>query len=119
MGNRINLPKQIKLPNMDLSKAGDVIGKAGKFVVCHKKEFFLAGSSMVVIDDIRVRFGRRKDQKDFEKSSVTCKKIACKHAAEINAMRSAAEQAQEANNRLALLEQIVKNKNITEGSGSE
>ena len=69
---------------------------------------------LVAADGIRVRLGRKKDQKAFEESSVKQQKVARKHEAEINALRAEAEQAHE---RVDQLEQIAKN--ITEGGGSE
>ena len=111
MGNRI------KLPNIDFTKVGDAIGKVAKFVGSHKDGFLGGGLFLAVTDDIRVRHGRKKDQKAFEESSIKLQKIARKHEAEINTLQAEAEQAQEANRRVDQLEQIVKN--ITKGVGSE
>lgn len=115
MGNRI------KLPNIDFANFGDAVGKVAKdateFVGNHKEEFLGGGLLLAVADGIRVRLGRKKDQKAFEESSVKQQKVARKHEAEINALRAEAEQAHEANRRVDQLEQIVKN--ITEGGGSE
>ena len=115
MGNRI------KLPNIDFAKARDDIGRlakdVAKFVGNHREKFLGGGLLLVAADGIRVRLGRKKDQKAFEESSVKQQKVARKHEAEINALREEAEQAHEANRRVDQLEQIVKN--ITEGGGSE
>lgn len=114
MGNRI------ELPNTDFAKVGDAVGKVAKdameFVGNHKEKF-LGGLLLVAADGIRVRLGRKKDQKAFEESSVKQQKVARKHEAEINALRAEAERAHEANRRVDQLEQIVKN--ITEVGGSE
>ena len=72
---------------------------------------------LVAADGIRVRLGRKKDQKAFEESPVKQQKVARKHEAEINALRAEAEQAREANRRIDRLEHIVKK--ITEEGGSE
>lgn len=115
MGNRI------KLPNIDFAKAGDNIGRLAKdvtiFVENHSEKFLSGGLLLVAADGIRVRLGRKQDQKAFEESFVKQQKIARKHEAEINALRAEAEQAHESNRRVDQLEQIVKN--ITERSGSE
>ena len=113
------MENRIKLPNIDFAKAGDDIGRlakdVAKFVGNHREKFLGGGLLLVAADGIRVRLGRKKDQKAFEESSVKQQKVARKHEAEINALR--AEQAHEANRRVDQLEQIVKN--ITEGGGSE
>lgn len=106
MGNRI------KLQNI-----GNVAKDVAKFVGKHKEKFLGGGLLLAVADSIRVRLGRKKNQKAFEESSVKQQKVARKHEAEINALRAEAEQAHEANRRIDQLEQIVKN--ITKGSGSE
>lgn len=72
---------------------------------------------LIAADGLRVRLGRKKDQKSFKESSVKQQKVVRKHEAEINALRAEAEQAREANRRIDQLEQIVKN--ITEGGGIE
>lgn len=115
MGNRI------KLQNIDFAKVRDDAGHLAKdvvkFVGNHKEEFLGAGLLLAVADSIRVRLSRKKDQKDFEESSIKQQKVVRKHEAEINALREEAEQAHEANWRIGQLEQIVKN--ITDGGGNE
>ncbi len=115
MGNHI------KLPNIDFAKAGNVLIEAtktaGKFISDHTPEFLVGALSFVTIDNLRVRFARKKDQKLFEESSVKQQAIARKHEAEINALKVEAEQAQEVKKRVNQLEQIVNN--ITEGGASE
>lgn len=111
---------QIKLPYIDFTKVGDAANKSiqsvMKFVGNHKMEF-LSGISFVAIgDNIRVRLGRKKDQKIFEGSSAKQQEVARKHEAEINALKAEAKQAQEVNRRVEQLNQIVKN--ITEGGGN-
>lgn len=112
---------RIKLPNIDFAKVGDYIGRlaidVAEFVGNHREKFLGGGLLLVAVDDIRVRLGRKKDQKAFEESFVKQQKVARKHEAEINALRVEAEQAYEANRRVDQLEQIVKN--ISEGGGSE
>ena len=112
---------RIKLPNIDFAKAGDYIGRlaidVAEFVGNHREKFLGGGLLLVAVDGIRVRLGRKKDQKAFEESFVKQQKVARKHEAEINALRVEAEQAYEANRRVDQLGQIVKN--ISEGGGSE
>lgn len=113
--------KRIKLPNIDISKVGGTTGKVVKdtanFVRDHKGKFLGGSLLLVLADGIRVRFGRKKDQKAFEESSVKQQKVVRKHEAEINTLQAEAERVHEANRRVDQLEQIVKN--ITEGGGSE
>ena len=65
---------RIKLPNTNFAKAGGDLGRlakdVAKFIGNHKEKFLGGGLLLVVADNIRVRFGRRKDQKTFEESSV-------------------------------------------------
>lgn len=115
MGNRI------KLPNIDFSKVSNALmhaGKAtGKFVGDHMPEFLIGALSVVTIDNIRVRLGRKKDQKYFEENNIKQQKVIRKHEAEINVLKEEAEQAQEAIQMVDQLEAIVKN--ITEGGATE
>lgn len=112
---------QIRLQNIGFTKVGDDVGHlvkdVVKFVGNHKEKFLGAGLLLVVADNIRVRFGRRKDQKAFEESSIKQQKVVRKHEAEINALREESEQAHEVNKRIGQLEQIVRN--IIDGGGSE
>ena len=111
--------KRIKLQNINFAKVGDGVGNVAqdvvKFIGNHKEEFLGGGLLLAVADSIRVRLSRKKDQKAFEESSVKQQKVTRKHEAEINALRTEAEQAHEANRYIDQLEQIVKN--ITEGGG--
>lgn len=111
--------KRIKLQNINFAKVGDGVGNVAKdvvkFIGNHKEEFLGGGLLLAVADSIRVRLSRKKDQKAFEESSVKLQKVTRKHEAEINALRTEAEQAHEANRYIDQLEQIVKN--ITEGGG--
>ncbi|MDD6986119.1 MAG: hypothetical protein PUI53_02405 [Butyricicoccus porcorum] len=115
MGNRI------KPSNIDFAKVSNSFEQAArstvKFVGDHKAKFLTGISLAAIGDNIRVRFGRKKDQKAFKESSVKQQKVARKHEAEMNALKVEAEQAQEAVKRVDQLEQIVKN--ITEGVGSK
>lgn len=110
-----------KLPNIDFTKVGNTLvqaGKtAGKFVSDHTPEFLVGALSLVTADNIRVRLGRNKDQKSFEENAIAQQKVIRKHEAEINVLKEQAEQAQDAQQRVDQLEQIVKN--ITEGGASE
>lgn len=107
---------QIKLQNIDMSKVGDTAGKvvkdAANFVRDHKEKLLGGSLLLALADGIRLRLGRKKDQKAFEENSVKQQKVARMHEAEINAFRAEAEQAHEVNRRIDQLEQIVKN--ITE-----
>lgn len=115
MGNRI------KLPNIDFAKAGNTLIEAtktaSKFISDHTPEFLVGALSFVTIDNLRVRFARKKERELFEESSVKQQAITRKHEAEINELKAEAEQAQEATKRVDQLEQIVNN--ITEGGASE
>lgn len=66
--------KRIKLQNTTIAKVGDGVGHLVKGIVelvgNYKEKFLGAGLLLLVADNIRVRFGRRKDQKAFEESSV-------------------------------------------------
>ncbi len=113
--------KQIKLPNIDFAKVGNTLVEAGKaagaFVKSHATEFLAGTLAGVTIDNIRVRMGRKKDQKSFEENTLKQQQVIRKHEAEINVLKDEAEQAQEARQKIDQLEQIVNN--LTEGGSSE
>lgn len=113
--------KQIKLPNIDFVKVGNTLVEAGKtagtFVKGHATEFLTGALAGVTIDNIRVRMGRKKDQKAFEENALKQQKVIRKHEAEINVLKDEAEQAQEALQKVDQLAQIVNN--MTEGDASE
>lgn len=115
MGNRL------KIPNVDFAKAGNALVKAGKtvgkFVSDHTPEFLVGALSFVTVDNVRVRLGRKQDQKAYEKNAVNQQAVIRKHEAEINVLKEQADQAQDAQQRVDRLEQIVKN--IAEGGASE
>lgn len=115
MGNRI------KLPNIDFTKVSNTLvqaGKAtGKFVGDHMPKFLVGALSIVTIDNIRVRLGRKKDQKSFEENNIKQQKVIRKHEAEINVLKEEAEQAQDTIQKVDQLEQIVKT--ISEGGAVE
>lgn len=115
MGNRF------KVPNIDFAKIGNTlvqVGRtAGKFVSDHTPEFLIGALSFVTADNIRVRLGRKNDQKAFEKNAISQQAVIRKHEAEINVLKEQADQAQDAHQRVDRLEQIVKN--ITEGGATE
>lgn len=113
--------KQIILPNIDLAKVGNTLVKTGKnvvtFISSHVPEFLTTILAGVTIDNIRVRIGRKKDQKAFEENVVKQQQVIRKHEAEINVLKDKAEQAQEAMQKVDRLAQIVNN--MTEGGASE
>ena len=115
MGNRF------KVPNIDFAKIGNTLVQAGrtagKFVSDHTPEFLIGALSFVTADNIRVRLGRKNDQKAFEKNAISQQAVIRKHEAEINVLKKQADQAQDAQQRVDRLEQIVKN--ITEGGATE
>ena len=80
-------------------------------------EFLVGALSVVPIDNIRVRLGRKKDQKSFEENNIKQQTVIRKHEAEINVLKEEAEQAHEAIQKVDQLEAIVKN--ITEGGVTE
>lgn len=113
--------KQIKLPSIDFAKVGNTLVEAGKtvgtFVSNHVPEVLTTILAGVTIDNIRVRMGRKKDQKTFDENTLKQQQVIRKHEAEINALKDEAEQAQEALQKVDQLEQIVNN--LTEGGASE
>ena len=66
--------KQIKLPSIDFAKVGNTLVEAGKtvgtFVSNHVPEVLTTILAGVTIDNIRVRMGRKKDQKTFEENTL-------------------------------------------------
>lgn len=113
--------KQIKLPNIDFAKVGNTLVKAGKtagaFVKSHATEFLAGGLIGVTIDNIRVRIGRKKDQKAFDENALKQQQVIRKHEVVINVLKDEAEQAQEARQKVDQLAQIINN--MTEGGASE
>lgn len=113
--------KQIKMPNIDFAKVGNTLVEAGKtvgaFVKSHATEFLAGALAVLTIDNIRVRIGRKKDQKAFDKNALKQQQVIRKHEAEINVLKDEAEQAQDALQKVDQLEQIVNN--MTEGGASE
>lgn len=115
MGNRF------KVPDVDFDKVNNTLvraGKtAGKFFNDHTPGFFIGALSFVTADNIRVRLGRKHDQKDFEKNAVNQQAVIRKHEAEINMLKEQADQARDAQQKVDRLEQIIKNK--ADGGASE
>lgn len=113
--------QQIKVPNIDFAKVGNTLietGKtAGAFVKSHAPEFLAGALTGVTIDSIRVRMGRKKDQKAFDENTHKQQQVIRKHEAEINVLKDEAEQGQEARQKVDQLERIVNN--LTEGGASE
>lgn len=117
--------KQVKLPNIDFTKVENSfirMGKdAGQFIGGHAPKFLEGTLSVIIIDNLRVRIGRKKDQKAFEEffeeNMVKQQQIIRKHEAEINVLKDEAEQAQEAMQKVGRLAQIVNN--MIEGGISE
>lgn len=113
--------KQIKLPEIDFAKLGDTLadaGKAvGKYISNHTPEFLAGALSVITIDNLRVRYGRKKDQKAFKENAAKQQQVIKKHEAEIKVLKDEAEHAQEALQKVDQLAQIVNN--MTEGGTSE
>ena len=114
--------KQIKLSNIDFAKVGNTLAEAskvggGKYFRDHTPEFLAGALSVITIDNIRVRLGRKKDQRVFEENALKQQQIIRKHESEINVLKDEAEQAQEAVQKVDQLAQIVNN--ITGGGVSE
>ena len=105
--------KQIKLPNIDFVEVDNTLVKAGKTVGTFVSTILVG----VTIDNIRVRMGRKKDKKTFDENALKQQQVIRKHEAEINVLKSEAEQAQEALQKVDQLAQIVNN--LTEGGFSE
>lgn len=115
MGNRI------KLPNFDYAKIGNAIGEATKkvveFVSDHTPEFLAGALTVVGLDNLRVRLCRKQEQEAFKESATKQQAILRKHEAEINLLKSEADQMQEAKQTIELLKHIVDND--TKGGASE
>ena len=113
--------KQIKLSNIDFAKVGNTLAEAnkvaGKYFRDHTPEFLAGALSVITIDNIRVRLGRKKDQRVFEENALKHQQIIRKHESEINVLKDEAEQAQEAVQKVDQLAKIVNN--ITGGGASE
>lgn len=112
---------RIKLPNIHFAKVSDtlmqVVKTAGKSISEHTPEFLIGVLSVVTVDNIRVRLRRKKDQESFKENALKQQKVIRKHEAEINVLKSEAEQAQETLQKVDQLEQIVKN--MTEEGATE
>ena len=102
--------KQIKLPNIDFVEVDNTLVKAGKTVGT-----FVSNHVPEVLTTILV--GRKKDKKTFDENALKQQQVIRKHEAEINVLKSEAEQAQEALQKVDQLAQIVNN--LTEGGFSE
>lgn len=115
MGNRF------KVPDVDFAKVGNTLVRAGKtvgkFFNDHTPGFLIGALSFVTADNIRVRLGRKYDKKAFEENAVNQQAVIRKHEAEINILKEQADQAQDAQQRVDRLEQIIKN--IADGGASE
>lgn len=113
--------KRIKLPDFDYAKIGNTIGqatkKAAEFVSDHTPEFLAGALTVVGLDNLRVRLCRKQDQEAFKESSAKQQAILRKHEAEINVLKSEAEQMQEAKQTIELLKHIVNDD--TKGGASE
>lgn len=114
--------KQIKLPNIDFAKVGNTLVETSKTIGTsisnHVPEILggaLAGA--IIIDDIRVRMGRKKDQKAFMEDAVKQQQVIRKHEVEINVLQDEAERVRETLQKVDQLAQIVNN--MTEGGASE
>lgn len=115
------MEKQIKLPDTAFVKDGNIIVEvyktAGKFIGDHISELFVSALAVVVtIDNIRVRLGRKKDQKTFVENISKQQQVIKMHEAEINVLKEEADQEQKAMQMLGQLVQIVNN--MTEGDVS-
>lgn len=112
---------RIKLPNIDFEKVNYMLVQAsktaGKFVRDHTPEFFIGAFSFVTVDNIRVRFGRKKDLKSFEENAMKQQAVIRKHEAEINVLKETSVQAQRAQQKVDQLEEIVRN--LTEEGATE
>lgn len=97
--------KQIKLPNLDF--AIQVTETTNKFISDHKP-FLSAAFFSVIIDDIRVRHGRKKDRKTSDQNAQKQQKAIRKQESEINVLKAEAEQAQATERKVDWLEQIIK-----------
>lgn len=112
--------KLVKISNVDIAKVCIINRQAGKTIrkiVSVRPSEVLVGALFLVIDVIRVRIGRKQDQKAFEKNTVSYQAATRKHEAEINVLREQANRSQDAKLRVDQLEKIVKD--ITEGGASE
>ena len=108
---------RIKLPNIDFAKVGNTLVETSKTVDAvisnHVTEILAVALTCVTIDNICVRMGRKKDQKNFKENSFKQQQVIRKHEAEINVLMDEAKQAQEKLQKVDQLAQIVNN--MTEG----
>ena len=115
------MEKQIKLPSINFAKVGNTLIETGKvvgtFIRTHALEILVGTLAGVTIDNIRVRIGRKKDQKFFEANTLKQQQVIRKHEAEINVLKDEADRYEEARQKVEQLAKIVNN--ITEGSSSE
>lgn len=112
---------KIKLPDIDWAGVGNTLSGWGenavKFINDHKPEFLTGAFLVAAADDIRVRIGRKKDQKLYKESTEKQKQVSLEHEAEIKVLKAEADAGQEAKRMVSVLEQIVMNSN--EGGDSE
>lgn len=113
--------KRVKMPNADIAKVANIVGQAGKTIKKiasdHMPKLLIGAFSFVTADNIRVRLGRKNDQKAFKKNAISQQAVIRKHEAEINVLKEQADQAQDAQQKVDRLEQIIKN--IADGGVSE
>lgn len=101
--------KHIKLPDLDYTRMENAVKIVAKFIGDHPNTILVGTSVILLIDDIRGRYGRKKDRLGFEQSTLNTQKILCKQEAKIVALAEQAEQGQEAKKKVDLLEQVVQN----------
>ena len=104
---------RIKLLNINFVRVEKAIEQAYKTIVgffTDNAPTLITGALAVVsLDNLRLRFCRKTDQKHFEESTVKQQAVLRKHEAEINVLKSEAERVQEAKQMLELLKHIANN----------
>lgn len=59
----------------------------------YKTEIIVISLCGVVIDDIKVRYNREKERREYEKSAMHIKKAMCQHEAEIKVLKKQADKS--------------------------
>lgn len=89
----------------------------GSYAHDHKGQILVVALVIVFADDICTRVYHKRARKAFEENALKQQKIVRRHEAEINILKSEAECAQKAVEKIDQLEQIING--FTEGAVNE
>lgn len=115
MRRRINLGK-IDVNNA-LRATTKALKDAGNIIVANKEKILAFCAGWAFVDSITSRLEKRAIEKAYEKDSIKYQAVARKHEAEMRVMKTKAERADHAEERLQQLEQAVQE--ILEGTPSD